>query len=1050
MKHFPLTLRMLCGLALCVVALAAPVTRAEDTLGSDGSEKKPIYNSETVPGDPISPEEALAALHLPEGFNATLFAAEPEVQNPIATTIDSAGRVWIAENYTYAERSQRFDMSLDDRVIVLEDTDGDGKSDSRTVFTDSVKMLTGITVGQGGVWLMCPPQLLFIPDADGDLVPDGPAQVKLDGFDVAKENYHNFANGLSWGPDSWLYGRCGASCPGRIGVPGSTDAERVPVQGGIWRYHPQRGTVEVLTHGTTNPWGHDWNASGDLFFINTVNGHFWHAIAGAHFVRPHTIDTNPYSYQLIDMHADHWHFDTGKSWTESRDGAANDLGGGHAHIGMMINHNYDWPEKYHDRVMMINMHGRRINVEKLSRGGSGYVASHEKDFVLSDDTWFRGMEIAPAPDGSVYLIDWSDTGECHDHTGVHRTSGRVFKIWYEDAPAKTVIDLAAASRADFERLNSVAELTKLAITGSELQSRYARRHLRDRMLEQRAKGTFENLRSRGPVAFVAMSNTKSDDAQHRLRALWTLYAYDALPKRRMMTFLDDPAEDLRCWAVRLLTDDWPIDNGDGSRHFSAGDPAEEQLSSLDSAIFRRLVDLADDESAAVRLSLATVLCRLPHSNRFELAEALMRHPGDADDHNLPLMVWYGLSPLGEPEHLKSLATMFGTSQWSQTRQLIARRIADQCEEAPEAFESLLRVASKTPELAEDAALGAAAGLAGRRKVTAPDNWPAVEKALASSDSADVQAAVRNLNILFGDGRTIDELVKIARSGKQPLERRIAALESLVDARAEGLKELLLGLLNTRFLNTAAARGLSEIDDPEIGKKIVENYRRFHPSERQQAVSVLATRPAWAKALLEAVKQEKIGRDEVSAFQARQIAAFENAEVTKLLEETWGQVRNSSAELRKKIEHLKADLTPSALAAANKSEGRKLFTKSCAVCHKLYGEGATLGPDLTGAQRSNMDFLLENIVDPSAVVTAQFRATILLLEDGRTLSGLLTNEDERSLTLATQQETFTIPAEEVIDRRTSPNSTMPEGLLEQMTPQQIRDLFAYLQSTSQVD
>src|SRR5688572_26295029 len=169
------------------------------------------YNSER--GDPIpsTPAEALAALKLPEGFRATLFAHEPDVQNPIAMAWDRRGRMWVAENYTYAGASQRFDLTLRDRVIILEDKDHDGRAETRKVFTDDVQMLTSVELGRGGVWLMCPPQLLFIPDANEDDVPDGPPQVVLDGFTVSQSNYHNFANGLRWGPDGWLYGRCGHS-----------------------------------------------------------------------------------------------------------------------------------------------------------------------------------------------------------------------------------------------------------------------------------------------------------------------------------------------------------------------------------------------------------------------------------------------------------------------------------------------------------------------------------------------------------------------------------------------------------------------------------------------------------------------------------------------------------------------------------------------------------------------------------------------------------------------------------------------------------------------
>ena len=205
---------------------------------------------------------------------------------------DAQGRLWIAENYTYAERTKKFDLGLRDRVLIFDDRDGDGRFDRRTVFTDGPQRLTSLELGLGGAWLLCPPQLLFVPDRNGDDVPDGAAEVMLDGFTVPPENYHNFANGLHWGPDGWLYGRCGASSLGRIGVPGTPEAQRVPIYGGLWRFHPGRKTFEVLAHGTTNPWGHDWNDLGEAFFINTVNGHLWHAVAG-HALRPAATRSTP-------------------------------------------------------------------------------------------------------------------------------------------------------------------------------------------------------------------------------------------------------------------------------------------------------------------------------------------------------------------------------------------------------------------------------------------------------------------------------------------------------------------------------------------------------------------------------------------------------------------------------------------------------------------------------------------------------------------------------------------------------------------------------------
>ena len=215
------------------------------------AEPPAIYDSELSKEKPISGEEAVRKISLPPGFEARLFAAEPTVRNPIALQYDKRGRLWIAENYTYAERGLRLDPNLRDRLMILEDTDHDGKADKTTVFSDTLHTLTGFALGRGGVWAICPPQLLFIADANADDKPDQAPVVVLDGFEVAPENHHNFANGLKFGPDGWLYGRCGGTFPGEIGRPGTPASQRVPLRGGIWRYHPNTQAVEVRAPGTT-------------------------------------------------------------------------------------------------------------------------------------------------------------------------------------------------------------------------------------------------------------------------------------------------------------------------------------------------------------------------------------------------------------------------------------------------------------------------------------------------------------------------------------------------------------------------------------------------------------------------------------------------------------------------------------------------------------------------------------------------------------------------------------------------------------------------------
>ncbi|MBK8091229.1 MAG: c-type cytochrome [Verrucomicrobiaceae bacterium] len=886
-----------------------------------------LYNSEPGNPSPMSPQEALKALKLPAGFQATLFAAEPDVQNPIAMSWDTKGRMWIAENYTYAERAKRFDLTLKDRVIILEDKDWDGIAETRKVFTDDVQMLTSVEVGRGGVWLMCPPQVLFIPDANGDDIPDSEPQVMIDGFTVAKDNYHNFANGLRFAPDGWLCGRCGHSCPGKLGIPGTPDEQRVPMKGGIWRYHPEKKIVEVLTHGTTNPWGHDWDTNGELFFINTVTGHLWHLIHGAHLMDSSTL--NPFVYEKLDTIADHYHYDRSGSWTESRDGKANSLGGGHAHIGMMIYQADQWPEQYRNKLFTLNMHGRRANVERLERHGSGYVGKHEPDVILSDDPWFRGIEISTGPDGSGFILDWSDTGECHDSTGVHRTSGRIFRISYGEP--------------------------------------------------------------------------KKPETPFAWRKPW--------PKADL-----NGDEHQRALAIRELVQFSPLDAIPGPQAHAkypelAFDPAKMAV---------------NEKSAFVRLQLASVLQRLPLEKRPALAIALLSHTEDANDPFLPNMVWYGISPL----KADSLLEIAKTCSWPKVTRWIARKLATE----PEALDALLAINSS-----DDVLEGMAEAFKGIRKAPKPANW---DKVVASSKSAHL----RDLSILFGDGRALDDVKKIALDDKADITTREAALKTLIEARPDDLCTLCEQLLDTRQLNLTAVRGLALFDDPAIGQKIAKNYRKFNSTA---VIDTLVARPAFAKALLAEMAAARIPRTDLTAFHARQIRAFKDEALSKQLTEAWGELRDTAADKKQLIAKLKADLKPDVLAKANLSNGRMLFTAVCGACHMMYGQGGKIGPDLTGSGRASIDYLLENIADPSGVVSADYRMSLLTLKDGRQLSGVIAGKTDRTLTLRTLTESMTHDRTEVVKEEASPMSMMPEGLLLALPPDQVRDLIAYLMHPVQV-
>ncbi len=1007
-------------LAICPLVLSSGVTCADFP---------EVFNTEPIDDVNLMPAaEAASAMQLPEGFTAKVFASEPDVQNPIAMSWDSKGRLWVAENYTYAEREQRFQLDLRDRVIIFDNTTGD-HFNKRIVFTDNVQMLTGIEVGHDGVWLMCPPKLIFLPDRDHDDVPDSEGEVVLDGFTVADQNYHNFANGLRFGPDGWLYGRCGGSCPGRIGVPGSADHERFALEGGMWRYHPTLQLVEVLTTGTTNPWGHDWNSVGEAFFVNTVNGHLWHLIPGAHFTRPFTLDPNRRTYELIDFHADHWHFDTGQSWMDSRDGAANSYGGGHAHSGTMIYQGDNWPEAYQGKLFTLNFHGRRANQESLVRQGSGYVAKHDHDFFIAADSWFRGMELSSGPDGSVFVLDWSDAGECHEHTGVHRTSGRIFKIQYSD-------DSSDSNQRVGLQDWTLTDLAQVHRSSNDWFVRQARLELVRR----------ENLGTNVAPALnelQAMLADPTSDSRLLVQSLLSIHAAGGSTTDQLTLQLRNRNEHVRVWAIRLLTETWTIDDALGPA-LTAQVRMNRNRASCDSLMpeFVRMAE--EDDSALVRLTLASTLQRLPVELRPVLAKALVTHAEDANDHNLPLMIWYGLVAVGDEAPL-DLVGVAAECRIPSTLRLISRCLAEQIESHPSAINQLLDVAAANADLRATILTGMSEGLKGWRRATKPANW---ERVVATS-TAENKSLITELSVVFGDGRAMDDLKGILQGTTEAdPDTRLAALEAVIQSRPDDLRPICEALLNDAHLNVLAARGLSTFNDPKIGQLIVNRYRGFRGPFRPQIISILVSRPSFANALVDAIRDGKIPREELSAYQVRQIHSFGDPELSKRLSEVWGEVRDTPEEKLQQISSLKQALVDS--TDCDKRQGRALFVKHCQNCHRLYGEGAKVGPDLTGGNRSNLDYLLSNIVDPSSVVDKDFRMSVLLTDDDRILNGLVIDESDRTITLQTATEQLTLDKDAIQSRKITEKSPMPDGLLDSLSSDQIRDLIGYLRHPTQVD
>jgi putative membrane-bound dehydrogenase-like protein len=618
------------GLCAALSLLAFPISPHRASAGDLGLPPG-IENSQDPKDVPLKPEEALKRIRVPEGFQVSLYAGEPNVRQPIGFCLDDRGRLWVAECYAY----RTWKPEGNDRILVFEDTDGDGEFDKRKVFWDEGNYLTGIEVGFGGVYACCSPHLLFIPDRDGDDVPDGEPEVLLDGWST--KGVHNVVNGLTWGPDGWLYGCNGITSPSKVGKPGSKEEDRQEIACGIWRWHPTQHRFEAVAHGTTNPWGLDYNQHGQFFFTNCVIAHLWHVVPGAHYERMFGQDLNPYSYGLIKSCSDHLHW-AGDEWQKSRGGKGehDSLGGGHAHAGAMIYQGDNWPEKYRGTIFTCNIHGNRVNNDLLQRRGSGYVGRHGKDFLMANDEWFRGLELKCGPDGGVYVTDWTDLGECHDKDGVHRDSGRIYKVVYGETSTKPV-NVAALTDA---------ELVDLQRHKNEWWVRHARRQLQERAAAGKLSAEVE-------TSLLAMF-AREKSAAGKLRALWALRVTGHAGDDFLARQLDHDSEHVRWWAVQLLCED--------------PQPGEQVV-----AKFAKMA--AEDDSPLVRLALASALQRMPLEQRWDVAAALASHAEDASDQNLPLMIWYGIEPAVAADSKRALA-LAARCKIPVVVQNIARRIAE--------------------------------------------------------------------------------------------------------------------------------------------------------------------------------------------------------------------------------------------------------------------------------------------------------------------------------------------------------------------------------------
>lgn len=983
-------------------------------------------------GQGYAPQEAVAKMTLSTGLDATLFASEPEVRQPILVKCDDQGRLWTIQYLQYPNPAGLKRVKVDrwsrtvydqipeppprgpegaDRITILEDKDGDGRAEQIQDFVTGLNLTTGLEFGDGGVYVIQVPYLLFYPDEDRDDVPDGDPRVVLEGFGM--EDAQSLANHLTWGPDGWLYGLNGSTTTCRI--------RGIEFQQGVWRYHPPTDRFELFCEGGGNPFGLTFDDNGNLFYSSN-GGLCYHALQGAYFEKnfgKHGPLHNPYAYGWF-------------SHVENSGVYGRPTTGGTIYLGDSL------PERFRGAFLCGDFLTHTCSWWHFEPKGATFTATHAGLLLDSHDTWFGPTDLCFGPDGAVYVCDFHDQRTAHPDPDANwdRSNGRIFRLQAQGT--------GTAERIDLHRLSSeqIVDLLRQS----------------NRWLSQRARVILAHRRDQSILARLEEMARQQEDSHLALEGLWALHGVAGLSDEIAEQLLEHPYEYVRSWTVRLLGDE----------------------RNVSTPVADKLIDLARSESSPiVRCQLAATAKRLPAGTGLAIVRHLLEREPNSNDPHAEWLLWWAIESKAMSGRDLLLGQFTRPGVWDQpsyrghVRRLLRRYAA---EGTAESYAACLRLLEATPgnQLGTmHAAL--ARGLAERARGPQEIGQGGLFEEFAIPGSSSDDASPRGAS---GDPLPSDLKAYITRHWKQnrtdafwlemalraeipdaesslleqvaapnvETERRTALLKLAGEFGGAGAGTAVLRLFTDEQPETVQAavlRALNRLGAVGLSERILDRYPQLPRGLQSQAREVLLGRPESALALLKAVDAGQIKAEELPLEQLQLASVHGSQEIDALVREHWGNIEPGTPE--EKLATIRRFMNDLRAGSGDRSHGRALFLKHCGTCHQLFGEGNEIGPDLTGTSRGDVSVLLANIVDPSAVVRREYLNYVVVTDSGLVLTGLMAEHDAGSITiLDAKNRRVAIPRDEIVEFRESPLSLMPERLLEQLTPQERRDLIAYLQ------
>lgn len=963
----------------------------------------------TDTSSPTPPAQALSEFIYPDDLTMELVLSEPQVTQPLIMNFDHRGRLWVVQyqQYPYPKGLKvmsidehlriRFDKMPDapptgvkgaDKITVYEDTNGDGVFDKATDVISGLNIATSVILGRKKIWVLNPPYLIAFPDKNEDGIPDGKPEVHLSGFGL--EDTHAVANSLNWGPDGWIYGAQGSTTTAVIN---SAVSKNVAFKGQvIWRYHPETKIFEVFAEGGGNTFYVEIDDKGRIYSGDNGYSRGMYYKQGGYYPRnldKHGPYTNPYTFGRLPnmpLKGDNKRFT--HAWLKYQGGKL--------------------PERYIDKIIAINPLQSYLQLTRFEENGSNFKNVDEDIILRTKDRWFRPVDIKSGPDGALYLADWYDSRLSHvdARDTWHKSSGRIYRL-------KAKGESASIPTFDLYK-NSNQELIELL----GHSNRWFRQQVQQVLADRRDPAVIPQLKAL----------LSADTGQSALEALWAINLSGGFDDKIAEIGLLHSDPFVRMWTIRLL-----------------GDKNE-----VSKAISEKLKKLAIEEShAEVRSQLASAAKRLPAKIAIEIIAGLLHSEKDTSDPDIPLLLWWALESKVEDNLQEVLALFEQRELWDNiilremlSKNLAKRLILSATENEMGACAALL---NKVPlqEYGIFIITGIQEGLAGKQS-----RLPASLLSALKPFQQKFRKEVLSVSLRQKEEWAIKEAINSLSDNRTSDAEKMQLIKILGEVKEQSAVESFLSLLNISSveIKNSVLQALQYFGDDHIGDRIIQIYPdefKGHMALSSAAMSLLVSRPNWSKNFVASLRDGSfIQKQDVPDGIIQRLALSNDTEIVNAAAELWPA--KAGADSRSRLLRIEEVQQIIKRGEGNKENGKLLFATNCGSCHRLFKEGGNIGPDLTGYDRRNVADIVMNTVDPSADIREGYVLYQIETIDGRQLAGKLTGQNGNTYTIQLLTgELLTIPNEQISKMEAQSVSLMPEGLLDTMKEQEIRDLFAYL-------